>query len=232
MALLIEEGEPQNIYLIPVLENNGVVPRDDPDFRSLLDRMGVTDDTIPNTLRARFLQKMHKLEKSPDMSLDLSITKKNQGGVTMAMNLTWFENLDKEKQSLFIRHWELQCQRGRIPKHKLRFIQDVCLPILRAIHSCLGMTDECLDLVQLAESRDFCRSEIEPTIKTAYNNFIRSLNTKQAAKYLDISPRHCRRIIAKSISKLNGDVRKLTNGWRVPIVALDDWLLKHQHIRV
>jgi len=63
LAILIEEGKPENSYLIPVLENNGVVPRDNPDFRALLDRLGVTDYTIPNVLRARFLEKLPKLEK-------------------------------------------------------------------------------------------------------------------------------------------------------------------------
>ena len=151
----------------------------------------------------------------------------------MAMNLDWFEKLGKEKQDPFIRHWELQCQKKRIPQHKLRFINDVCVPILKAIRSGDGLTDECLNLVQLAESRDFSRSEIEPTIKTAYENFTKPMDTKQAAKYLGISPRHCRRLIAHHLAKLNNDdVRKLSNGWRVPIVALDDWLLKHQHIRV
>jgi len=75
LALLIEEGEPQNIYLIPVLENNGVVPRDDPDFRALLDRMGVTEESIPNILQSCFWVKFQKLKRSPDMIPDLSIAK-------------------------------------------------------------------------------------------------------------------------------------------------------------
>lgn len=213
LAILIEEGEPESSYLIPVLENNGVVPSNDPDFRALLDRMGVTDYTIPNILRARFLQQFRKLERGSDMNLDLS----------------QFETMEREERALFIRHLRLRCQRGHYPTTEVRFVQDVCVPILVAIHEGQGMTDENWHLVQLAESRGFRRSSIEPIIKDAYNHFTSLLNSRQAAKYLGLSQRHSRRVIAQ-LGKFNGDIRKSRTKqcWLTPVSALDDWLIKHR----
>lgn len=211
LALLIEEDEADSVYLIPVLENNGLVPKDDSIFLALLDRLGVTDYTIPNILRGRFLQNLRQLERK------------------LIMDLKWFEELNREEQGLFIRHLRLCYERGEFKPSKALFVRDICLPILRAFHEGFGMTGECWDLVQLAESRQFRRSEIEATIRNAYQKYQTMMTSRQAAKYLGMSQRHSRRIIA-SLVRLNGDIRKSKKGWLVPVVALDDWLFKHSSL--
>ncbi|MFA6466633.1 MAG: hypothetical protein WCV71_02115 [Patescibacteria group bacterium] len=146
----------------------------------------------------------------------------------MNLNLSWFEVQSYTEQDFFIRHLKLGCHRQYFLPSKRRLILDVCIPILQAIREGKGITQESWDLVRLAESRQFRRSEIEPTIWDIYQEFSSPMNSLKAARYLGLSQRHCLRIIA-GLARLNDNVHKSKKkGWQVPVVALDDWLIKYR----
>ena len=152
------------------------------------------------------------------------------------LQLEQFAQLDSEIRSLFIRHLGICCGSLELARPKRsaptaepsaytkNFIARVCIPILKAIHEHGGITQPAIDLVQLAEGRGFRRSEIERIINEAFAYFQSTLPSSQVAKYLGCSPGHARKIIAR-LCKINGDIIKERQGWLVPVVALDSYLV-------
>ncbi|MBU1074569.1 hypothetical protein KJ705_00645 [Patescibacteria group bacterium] len=55
LSFVKRTGGPETRHFIPILENGGIIPRDDDEFQVLLRRMGIMDWAIPNTMRAHFL---------------------------------------------------------------------------------------------------------------------------------------------------------------------------------
>ncbi|MBU1202518.1 hypothetical protein KKH39_00510 [Patescibacteria group bacterium] len=139
------------------------------------------------------------------------------------LNLGWFEKLPLDQKDGLIKNIEVRASRDLFSDREVRLAADVCLPILRAIRQGHGITAESLDLVQLAESRGFRRSEIEPIIRKAWHLFQTPIPTKRAARYIGKSPRQARRLVAR-MARRNDDVIKTAKGWLVPLAALDSYL--------
>lgn len=57
LAYVKSLADPSLRHFVPVLENDGIIPRDDDNFQALLKRMGIMDWDIPNNLRGHFLAK-------------------------------------------------------------------------------------------------------------------------------------------------------------------------------
>ncbi|MDD5749684.1 MAG: helix-turn-helix domain-containing protein [Patescibacteria group bacterium] len=233
LDFILAIDKPELRHFVPVLENDGILPQDDPGFEDYLKKMGITPWTIPGDMRAYFLVKFQEdanwWENLPlDKRNDL-IAKHPSLRRRPVMNLERLEKLSLDELDLFIQNLRVRLTKEDFSHPKNLFIRDVCLPILVALRQGQGLTAESWELLALAESRGFSRHEIETSINDAYDHFVRPVNNQQAAKYLGISPRHCRRVIAR-IAKFNGDARKsiTKKHWLVPVSALDDWLLRHR----
>lgn len=57
LSFVRRSEDPSTSHFIPILENGGIIPRDDDEFQALLRRMGIMDWDIPNAMRAHFLVK-------------------------------------------------------------------------------------------------------------------------------------------------------------------------------
>jgi hypothetical protein len=211
----VDPGNPGLKHLIRVVENDGVIPKDDHDFEAMLIRKGLMSWDIPSALRNYYLHNF-PIESEEE---------------TMKIRFPWWTKINNEEQALFVRHFKILCLLGAYPSTELPFVRDVCIKILEAMVGGLGETEPSMDLVHAAEQRGYRRANIEVIINDTWHAFSTPMSTNQAAKYIDLPPRKTRRIIAE-ISKINGDVVKTGHGWQIPVVALDEWLLGHDKVKI
>lgn len=50
-----KSNDPYMEHFIAIIENDGVIPTDNPDFMAMLDRKGITPASIPNKMRADYM---------------------------------------------------------------------------------------------------------------------------------------------------------------------------------
>lgn len=143
----------------------------------------------------------------------------------MKIQFPWWSASSREEQQFFIRHLKIMCLLGKYPTTSIPFIRDVCTKILEAMENGRGETEPNMDLVHAAEERGYRRYSIELTINDAWNEFTTPMSIKEASQYIGMSRRHTLRIIS-SLQIINEDVHKVNHEWQVPMVVLDEWLLK------
>jgi len=218
LILVLETKDPYQEHFVPVLKNGGIIPTNSRAFQSMLKRKGIVAASIPNVMRANFMVSFQAAKQT-----SLNVRSSN-------MNTVWQNLPDREMLGLLIRNLRIRCQRDEYPGNR-RFVRQVCLPILQALHQGDGETEGSLQLVQLAENAGGSRDMIEPTLDELYSDFITPLNTAEAARYLGYSRGYTRRVL-KGIETSKGGATKIDDAWGVGMDDLDEWLLKHGKVAV
>ncbi len=158
--------EPRAIYYIPILENGGIIPRDDSEFQALLDRMGIIDFDIPNILRGFFLTDFLRSERR------------------LAMDMAWYHNTTSDRKADFRTYLEKR-MRPRIGDNQkeLRdkeFIKLVLLPLLRAEGEFNPYNVE----IELAQRWDMTVGQMIDKLHDLWTEMTRLWKTPEVAKHL------------------------------------------------
>ena len=112
LDFILAIDKPELRHFVPVLENGGILPQDDPDFENYLKKMGITLWTIPGDMRAYFLVNF-------------------QGGANMQMIL--WEKLPSDRRSDFIAYLKKASQIENLPSAMLedrKRLKELVVPIL------------------------------------------------------------------------------------------------------
>lgn len=55
LDFVIKNNDPYTEHYQKIIENDGLIPLEDPEFMAMLDRKGITPATIPNKMRADYM---------------------------------------------------------------------------------------------------------------------------------------------------------------------------------
>lgn len=166
LAFTRASNEPRAVYYMPILENEGVIPREDPNFQAILDRMGIMAPDIPNILRAFFLTDFLRSERR------------------LAMDMAWYQNTSSDRKADFRIYLEKR-MRPRIgdSKKDLRdkeFIKLVLLPLLQADGEFNPYNVE----IELAQRWDMTVGQMIDKLHDLWTEMTRLWTTPEVAKHL------------------------------------------------
>ena len=211
--------DPEIRHFVPVLENGGILPQDDPIFEAYLKKMGLTLWTIPGAIRAYFLVKFQG-------GKSMSLLSDQRSTVSVG---DWWDKLSADQKADFIRHLKVLCAKELIyPFSKLIFIRDVCLRVLEEGD---GQITENMDFVQLAQSRGFQISAVAQCLTQYFHEFNGTISTKTAVRRMGLSRSHIRKLCRQGIPNL--DAHKDHHGkWHINPTSVDDWLVRTGRVRI
>jgi hypothetical protein len=156
---------------IPILENGGVIPREDPKFQALLKRLGIMDFDIPNNLRAVFLVDFLQFERS------------------LAMDLTWWERIPRDRKVDFQTYLEKrqipQISDDRQTTRERELIKLVILPLLQADGEFNPYNVE----IELAQAWDMTVGQMLTKFHDLWLEMVRLWTVREVAKHLGKKPR-------------------------------------------
>ena len=179
LAFIRGAGNPSARHFIPVLENDGVIPQDDDDFKVLLKRMGIMAPDIPNTLRAHFLVDFLRATKEAKMADQLN---------------DWWEGLASDQRSDFLEYLrkviKLKSFSGKKAAKKKRLISEVIIPTLDA-GGYMPQSHEFISLLRNDWKMD--PISLFTYIKDLFKHMTEALSTTEASKLVHKSTRTLQR---------------------------------------
>lgn len=175
LAFTRASNEPRAVYYIPILENGGIIPKEDNDFQAILDRMGIMAPDIPNILRAFFLTDFLRSERR------------------LAVDLSWWEKVPSDRKVDFRIYLEKRMRSGIDDGHKAiqdkKFIKLVLMPLLQADGELNPYNVE----IELAQRWGMTIGQMMDKFHDLWTEMTRLWTTTEVAKHLGKSSSTIRR---------------------------------------
>lgn len=138
----------------------------------------------------------------------------------MLIYAQWAE-MNTESQRDLINHLKIICDRKLTTEKEIRFIREICLPVLIKAE---GEINDNMDFLNRVQSYGYMPADIGKIIAKHHEYLLSWVNTKEASKHMGCSVRSVQKLAKLGPPFL--EVQRITRGWRINPVSINDFMLR------